>query len=78
MDEADGLGESMGDTAAEDSVESVTLRRREAFTGRGTAVEAMAMLSMTSCSRSLRDSKQRGGVEGKKRMKKKRRRKRKK
>lgn len=46
MDEADGLGESMGDTAAEDSVESVTLRRREAFTGRGTAVEAMAMLSM--------------------------------
>lgn len=46
MDEADGLGESMGDTAAEDSVESVTLRRREAFTGRDTAVEAMAMLSM--------------------------------
>lgn len=46
MDEADGLGESMGDTAAEDSVESVTLRRREAFTGRGTAVEAMAMLSV--------------------------------
>jgi hypothetical protein len=41
VDEAEGLGESMGETAAEDSVESTMLRRREALTGRGMAVEAM-------------------------------------
>lgn len=42
VEEAEGLGESLGETAAEDSVESAMLRRSEALTGRGTAVEAMA------------------------------------
>lgn len=40
VEDAEGLGESMGETAAEDSVESLMLRRR-AFAGRGMAVEAM-------------------------------------
>jgi hypothetical protein len=44
VEEAEGLGESLGETAAEDSVESVTLRRKAAFPGRGTAVEAMVVL----------------------------------